>query len=251
MFFALWLPMLTLRPGWLGWLAALWLIWAALLWGGFLLGKPNADGGRRMPTWSRLASSGVLVLAAWSWYLAGGGNPAVMLTLWVAVGMSLGFIGDLFMARLLPLRLPAIGGMAAFGLGHIAYITGWLSWSNQVGLADPALRWGALAAWLLVGALGWYRAVYHGGRPSRLHWAALPYALLLAGTAGVASGLALQYPPLLLLALGAALFLLSDLIIAARLFRKLHFRLVDDVVWLTYGPAQMLLVYSVGLALYR
>ena len=46
---------------------------------------------------------------------------------------------------------------------------------------------------------------------------------------------------------GAALFLISDLILAAQLFNDLHFRGVGDVVWLTYGPGQMLIVYSVTL----
>jgi hypothetical protein len=45
------------------------------------------------------------------------------------------------------------------------------------------------------------------------------------------------------LALGAALFLLSDLILAGELFRGWR-RPGLDVVWLTYGPAQMLIVYS-------
>jgi hypothetical protein len=230
------------------WLAFLWLSWALLLFGGFLLGKTSSDGARRMPAWSRLASSLVLVIAAWSWYLVARGGGASGLAVWVALGMTLGFLGDLFMARLLPVRQPVIGGMAAFGLGHVAYISGWLTWSNQAGLVDPAVRWGAVFAWLLVGVVGWYAAVYPGQRPSLLHWLALPYGLLLAATAGVTSGLALQDTAFIPLAIGAALFLLSDLILAARLFSNLHFRFVDDVVWLTYGPAQMLLVYSVALA---
>ena len=52
-----------------------------------------------------------------------------------------------------------------------------------------------------------------------------------------------------LLAVGAALFLLSDLILAGGLFSDLKFPLIDDVVWLTYGPGQMLIVYSVGAAM--
>ena len=87
-----------------------------------------------------------------------------------------------------------------------------------------------------------------GHTPTTLHWAALPYALLLASTAGFATGLALQDATLLPLALGAALFLLSDLILAAQLFNHLHFPLIGDVIWLTYGPGQMLIVYTLGRA---
>jgi hypothetical protein len=81
-----------------------------------------------------------------------------------------------------------------------------------------------------------------------VHWVALPYALLLASTAGLGSGLAIQDRRFIPLALGGALFLLSDLILAGDMFSDLFFRLIGDVVWLTYGPAQMLIVYSIGAA---
>ena len=75
----------------------------------------------------------------------------------------------------------------------------------------------------------------------------MPYALLLASTAGVchrprASG----RPRLIPLALGAALFLFSDLMIAAKLFAGSETRRIkiDDLIWLTYGPGQMLIVYT-------
>jgi hypothetical protein len=84
-------------------------------------------------------------------------------------------------------------------------------------------------------------------KPSSLHWAALPYALLLAMTAGLACGLALQEGGFIPVALGAVLFLISDLILAARLFNHAYFRWIDDWVWLTYGPAQMLIVYGTGM----
>src|SRR5581483_10450141 len=103
--------------------------------------------------------------------------------------------------------------------------------------------------WLLVGLVAWYLVVDRGGKASTLHYAALPYALLLASTAGFATGLALQASAFIPLAIGAALFLLSDLILAAELFNNRTFPLIGDVIWLTYGPAQALIVYSVNAAL--
>jgi hypothetical protein len=73
--------------------------------------------------------------------------------------------------------------------------------------------------------------------------------VLLASTAGLATGLATQDAAFIPLAIGTALFLLSDLILAAQLFNGLHFKMIGDVVWLTYGPAQMLIVYSVASAM--
>jgi len=84
-----------------------------------------------MPTWTRLASSCTLVLAAWSWYLFTQDTSLTTFSLLIAIGMTLGCIGDLLLAELFPLPQPALGGMAAFGLGHIAYIVTLLLFGNQ------------------------------------------------------------------------------------------------------------------------
>ncbi len=230
-------------------LLGLLLLWALFLFGGFLFGKTNAERTRRMPTWTRLASSCTLVLAAWSWYFFTQDTSLGTFSLLIAIGMTLGCLGDLLLAELFPFPQSVLGGMAAFGLGHIAYIAALLLVGNQLHLTAPTSRFGAWSAWALIGLLGWYFLVFRGHIATILHWAALPYSLLLASTAGFATGLALQNPNFLPLALGAALFLLSDLILAAQLFNNLHFPLIGDVVWLTYGPAQVLIVYALGRAL--
>lgn len=141
-------------------LLILLILWGALLFGGFLLGTADARRTHRMPLWTRLSSSVVLVLAGWWWF------------------------------------------------------------------------------------------VYRGQKATPLHWSALFYALLLASTAGFATSLAVQQDAsFVLLAVGATLFLLSDLILAGELFSDLHFPYIGDVVWLTLGPAQKLIVYSVGIIL--
>jgi hypothetical protein len=236
-------------PGARLWLTALLLLWAALLFGGYLFGKENAGRTGRMPIWTRMASSALLVLAAWSWCLVSRGTTASLFALLIAIGMTLGLIGDLFMARLLPVAQYILLGMGAFGLGHMAYIAAGILYGSQQGLAEAGTRYGVWAVWLLVGLAGWYFAVYRGQRRTPLHWVALPYALLLASTAGVATGLAVQAAAFWPMAVGAALFLVSDLILAARLFNGSFFHLIDDAIWLTYGPGQMLIVYSVGSAL--
>ena len=75
------------------------------------------------------------------------------------------------------------------------------------------------------------------------------YDPFLASSSGFAIALAVNVSLFIPLAIGCALFLLSDLILAAQLFAGLSFPLIGDVVWLTYGPAQMLIVYSIGAAL--
>jgi len=222
------------------WLLALLALWALLLFGGFIFGQPDAAHSQRIPTWMRMASSAVLVVAAWSWWLAGVQDKGMALL--IAVGMSLGFLGDLFMAGLLPAAPRVLWGMGAFGLGHVAYIAAFMRLANVLGLTANGPRLAAWLAWLLIGAVGWYLVVFRGQQATALHWAALPYALLLASTAGLASGLALQARTFIPLALGGALFLTSDLILAAQLFNGLSFALIGSVIWLTYGPAQALIV---------
>jgi hypothetical protein len=232
------------------WLTGLLVLWAVLLFGGFIFGRGNAAGTGRMPLWTRIASSVVLVLAAWSGYAVSRGTTTSLFALLIAVGMTFGLIGDLFMARLLPVSWYVLVGMGAFGLGHVAYIAGGILYGNQHGLAEAWIRYGIWALWLVVGMIGWYLAVFRGqSQRSALHWVALPYALLLASTAGVATGLAAQEAALWPMAAGATLFLLSDLILAAHLFNGCFFPLIEDAIWLTYGPGQMLIVYSVDSAM--
>jgi hypothetical protein len=228
------------------WLLALLVAWAVLLFGGFVFGKDNQEQTHRIPTWMRMGSSLMLVVAAWSWWWITDDTDWHQLALFIALGMTFGFLGDLLMAEVLSVGDRVIGGIGAFGLGHIAYITGLIHHGNRYDLDDPAQRWGSLAVWLVIGAIAWFWVVYRGAeKPEVVHYIALPYALLLAATAGFATGLALQSSAFVLLGVGGALFLTSDLLLAAQIFNDLHFRAIGDVVWLMYGPGQMLIVFSV------
>lgn len=231
------------------WLLCLLILWAVLLFGGFMFGSPDAKRTHRMPLWTRLASSVVLVLAGWSWWLFAKDTSVGSYALLIAAGMSFGLLGDLAMARLLPLGNHVAAGMTSFGIGHVFYIAAMVGYGNKVGLDSATTRWVSLAVWWLIALTGWWWFVYRGQKATPLHWAALFYTLLLASTAGFATSLAMQNTSFVLLAAGAALFPLSDLILAGELFSELHFPYIGDVVWLTYGPAQMLIVYSIATAL--
>jgi len=194
-----------------------------------------------------MGSSTALVVAGWGWVAVAWGGPVQAFALWIALGMTLGFVGDLALADQLPdLGIePVLVGMGAFGLGHVAYIIAMLGWIG--GDAGLNFHMGAWGIWLIIGFVGWVGVVYWGQPQRTMHRLALPYSLLLASTAGIATGMALQDPRFIILAVGAALFLFSDLILAWGLFRKVSFPFMHDLVWLTYGPGQMLIVYSVGL----
>jgi hypothetical protein len=241
--------LLAIRPWQTAILLALFALWAVLLFGGFAFGSTTGDRIRRMPTWTRMGSSLTLVVAAWLWYSFTRQSPVGTYALFIAVGMSLGCLGDLFLASVIPLSDPVLGGMLAIGLGHIAYLAAALFLGNHFRLAAPLPRFGMLAVWLLIGLAGWYLVIFRGQTPSTLHWVALPYALLLASVAGLFSGLALQSAAFVPAALGAALFLASDLVLANQLFNGKQFPLLGDIIWLTYGPGQALVVASVAAAL--
>jgi hypothetical protein len=187
--------------------------------------------------WARLGSSLVLVGLAWYGYILAGALPSVRYAGFIAAGMTLGFIGDLFMAKVLPAPNRVLGGMAAFGIGHILYIVAIVTYAP--------VGWIAWILWLGIGALVAYFIVLRGERVTVLHRAALIYALLLASTAGVSTGLALQQPLFTGLAVGASLFLISDLLIAVDLFKPGRFPFLNNLVWITYGPAQALIVTSI------
>ncbi len=235
----------------IAWLALLLVTWAGLLFGGYALSMRSSAQPRRMLTWTRLGSSLVLVIAAWSWLALAWATPAREYGLLVAAGMTLGFLGDLFMAGVIGRTPNALNGMIAFGAGHLAYIAAAVSYATKLGSFLGA-RLAVWVMWLAVGFIGWYVVALRGARRTTpLHWAALPYALLLSSTAGATTGLALQAAEFAPLALGAALFLFSDLLIAAGMFSQRRFRGQDNLIWLTYGPGQMLIVYSIGVALAR
>ena len=229
------------------WLTGLWIAWAVLLFGGFLLGT-EADVAQRMPVWTRMGSSLALVALAWSWFVFGRRGPTGRFALLLAAGMTCGLVGDLVLAGLLPGGENVLAGIAAFGLGHVCYIVAAVGWSRRSGLDDRTIRWVSLVVWWAIGLVGWYFVVFRGQEATALHWAALPYALLLASTAGMATSLAVQDRAYVPFAIGGALFLLSDLILAAELFNDAEFRLMGDVIWFTYGVGQMLIVMAAGAA---
>lgn len=234
------------------WLIGLLVLWAVFLFGGFIFGQPG-NASRRMPTWTRMASSATLVVAAFSWYVFSRGGEVANFALFITIGMTFGFIGDLWLAGWIPGGRKVVAGIIAFGFGHIFYITAILSFAAIAGLIDQEPFRLSLFIWLLIGLIGWYYVVFRGAisrgiKPIVVHRIALPYALLLATTAGTATALAMQDEYFVPLAVGAGLFLLSDLILAGEMFCEMSFRLIGDVIWLTYGPAQMLIVYSIGYA---
>lgn len=226
------------------------LLWGGLLFGGYLFGKPKPPRPNRIPLGVDLASSAALVGAAWVLRSATPEGPVRRFATRIAIGMSLGALGDVFMKKYVP------AGMGAFGVGHMAYVSAVLGLGDALGGTPALRRYGAWAGWIGLGVLGWYLTVYLGPkRGSKLAWAALGYCALLASTAGVATSLVLSRPRYASLLVGGVLFVLSDLIIAMRIFNPEMFQKIpdsvrSDIIWLTYGPAQALIVHGIVSAIF-
>lgn len=152
----------------------------------------------------------------------------------VAAGLLLSTAGDIF------LMLPKdrfIAGLASFLAGHLCYIA---AFSSDVSFGTGLWWWlpyfvvgGAVVAGL------WPRL------PSALRWPVLAYVLVIATMAGQATGrwTVLENPAALCAAVGAALFVISDAVLAVDRFGR-HFHAARGVTLATYYPAQLLIALS-------
>lgn len=221
----------------------LWALWALALGASFLIDAGWFDSIRSQKTVLHLTSSVLLVLAAVA-------TAALVSTAhkWtaglVAAGMALGCLGDFSMAGLLtfmPNRV--MGGMLFFGLGHICYIQATGQYRKQMKLQVNLAWWLAVLAWQVIGVIIWYMVVTSSDKHMTIRYPALIYGALLAATAGVTSGLALRSSTFQWVAHGAILFLVSDAVLAWQLFHD-STPFTSFLVWATYGPGQMLIVYG-------
>jgi hypothetical protein len=219
----------------------------ALLGGGLGLGRYDAEKAGRLPLAMRMGLSAILVLAAvLQWQLVG--PPASGYGSWIFLGMTSGFLGDLIMAGLLPVALPLIGGMVGFGLGHLYYAVAFARMALALGVWDLRLALGVWVVAALVSIGLWHRFVRSPGG-GILSGGALAYSLLMATMNALAISLAVRELRFLPLALGAVLFLASDLALGNWRIRGHKWQGVNDAIWVTYNLGQLLIVYSVAAAL--
>jgi len=231
-------------------LYALLAVWAALLILGFAFGRLDEERINRIPRTNRIISSAILVVCALIWWLAGAsGTPLAAYAALLFFGMAFSFLGDVIMAQLLPLPEYVLCGMGAFGVAHVLYISGYLRLGSVLGLQDGRARAVGLAALLVLAVVLWWMLIRSPQTDAVLNYGSLGYALLLAAMAGLAMSLALQEPRFVPLALGAVLFLVSDVFLGHRLFQGGTFLLVGDLVWMTYIVGQLLIVFSTATGL--
>jgi len=221
-----------------------------LLAGGFALHAYDDDRLARMPKITELPQSLLLIfLAVLVWLTAARETALNSLGLLTALGIALGFLGDLFMANIFKQEKHVLWGMAAFATGHIFYMLGFREIALHFALHDLGSYGIALVVMWIVALVIWALLVRNPSGDPTMQYAALVYALFLASMAAYAVGLALQEGAFWPLACGGILFLFSDSLIASKLFAGRRFRYMGDVEWTTYILAQVLIVTVVPVAL--
>ncbi|WP_374395230.1 lysoplasmalogenase family protein [Tabrizicola sp.] len=185
----------------------------------------------------KTASTGFLALAV---VLAAAGGGAWF---WlVPLGLALGALGDLCLA-LKGERL-FLAGVGAFGLGHLAYAGGFLLRSGALGFDGVSGAEGLVLAVLL--ALLVSPEVWLAPRTGGLRGPVRGYVALI-GLMGVAAVLLPDAPGQGVLRAGAALFILSDLMLAVEMFVARDPRLRRGLalaLWPAYWGGQALIAWG-------
>ena len=206
-------------------------------------------GGTRVARPIRVGIALSLVLSA-LWLRFSATGLAAVYAEWIFLGMFASFIGDLIMARLIPVPSRLIGGMVAFGVGHGFYIKGYASTLAAAGVSLPTVP---LVVGLLVydgiNLLGWQRFVRNPAKSQALNVGALLYGAWIAVMAAFALALAVALGGgWWLAALGGVVFILSDFLIGTSEIRGNHIPRVSDWIWLTYIAGQMGIIYASAVA---
>ncbi len=177
-----------------------------------------------------LTTSLILLLAAT------GPNSGLPRYKWsVVVGLACSLVGDVLL--MLPRGL-FLAGLIAFLLAHMCYLVAFTTDCRVAAKAVPFLLWGAVGVCVLAGL--WPRV------PAALRLPVVAYAVFLLGMAAQAASRALVFRSVsaTAAAVGAALFVASDTLLAVKKFGDS----LAGSAWLvlaTYFSAQVLMAFSV------
>jgi hypothetical protein len=196
----------------------------------------------------RMLLSFSLLVAAFAIWLGVAKMPVY--AQWVAFGMLASFIGDLVMARLIPLPNRLIGGMIAFGIAHALYITAYVQTMQTISSLEPYHRFnaGLITGLLFYGAftiLSWWFLIRNPQKDAAINFGALGYGLLISVMASFAFALAMAIGNgFWLAAIGGLLFIASDFLIGVTEIRGIKIKNANDWIWLTYVAGQMGIIYA-------
>lgn len=158
----------------------------------------------------------------------------------IILGLALGSAGDFALSR--PGKAAFLAGMAAFAAGHLAYALAF--WQRGAALGGPAFGPAQIAALALVGLLILSTEFWLAPRTGALRGPVRAYGLII-GAMAVTVLLLPASGGGDIIALGTLLFLLSDTLLALRLFlanSPARQRLLSLAVWPSYWLGQALIL---------
>lgn len=205
---------------------------------------PELKNNGRLPRPIRMLLSLSLVVAAWVIWRGNASLP--IYAQGVAFGMLASFLGDLIMARLIPLPNRLIGGMIAFGCAHILYVTAYVQTiqARYGEVFNQGLFLG-LGFYIVIATFGWLGFIRNPDKDALTNFGALGYGTLIGVMASFALALAVDVGgKFWLTALGGLVFVLSDFIIGVTDIRGVQIRNANDWIWATYVLGQAGIIYA-------
>jgi len=149
----------------------------------------------------------------------------------VGVALLLCAAGDVF----LELDGWFVAGMAAFGLGHVAYIGCFIGWMRALGYNKRDLPVALFVVVISTALLVWFFP-----NMGSLMIPGILYQAIITGM--VATALVAVAP--MTARLGAVVFMISDSLIALELYKGID--VIPGSVWLTYALAQIMIAWGLS-----
>ena len=228
-------------------LRCLWFGWLLFLLASFVAGWTRDTWWDGAKLDLRMISCLLLVFAGWlAWGAMFRGTVASATMALVAVGMTLGFYGDSHVGDRFwwpPFPDKILGGIVFYGIGHLAYIAACVLTRRLEGMIGGWRWWTPILLWQLIALVAWAAVALTSEEQASLRIPTLGYTLLVAATPGFATALAVQRPVYRWMALGGAMFLASDILLAWQVFHG-SFPFIDEFTWINYGGGEMLIVYG-------
>lgn len=207
---------------------------------------PELKNNGRLPCPIRMLLSFSLVVVAFVIWASGAKYAAY--AQWVAFGMLASFMGDLIMARLIPLPNRLIGGMIAFGIAHVLYIAAYVQTISAIVQSFDSAIVGLLVGFVFYGAVSigsWQLLIRNPEKEPAINIGALVYGAWVGTMASFALALAVAAGGAFwLAALGGLSFVASDFTIGVTDIRGTKIKNANDWIWLTYVMAQMGIIYA-------
>lgn len=205
---------------------------------GLIINTSNPSGGLAVPVKVILSLS--FVLAA---LLIRHFNRTKVYTKYVAIGMSLCFIGDLINSDVIP-GVGIIGSIVFFALAHVSFILAYAKTVKKHGLTIFCkYSYIFMALYWAITILLWGFLVFPKDK-SFMSYGVLAYGLWVSTMAAFSWSLVRIHKKYLLVAAGAFMFVISDLFLAVTGIGGItvHFR--DAVIWATYILGLMGIIYA-------